>query len=53
MEKKTTVELLQRLKKIEIEKWNLGVEATQIMEEIWKRVEPLNVEKTKPLEKKK
>ena len=52
MEKKTTVELLQRLKKIEIEKWNLGVESTQIMEEIWKRVEPLNVEKEKPLEKK-
>lgn len=53
MEKKTTVELLQRLKKIEIEKWNLGVESTQIMEEIWRRIEPLNVEKAKSLEKKK
>ena len=53
MEKKTTVELLQRLKKIEIEKWNLGVESTQIMEELWRRVETLDVEKTKPLEKKK
>ena len=33
--KETTLELLQRLKRIEIEKWNLGIESTQIMEEIW------------------
>lgn len=39
MEKKTTFELLQRLKRIEIEKWNLGIETTQIMEELWRRVD--------------
>jgi hypothetical protein len=44
---KTTFELLQRLKKIEIEKWNLGVETVQIMEELWRRVDAL--EKTQTL----
>ena len=45
MKKKTTFELLQRLKRIEIEKWNLGIESTQIMEEIWRRVDALDPEK--------
>lgn len=45
MKKKTTLELLQRLKRIEIEKWNLGIETTQIMEEIWRRVDALEPEK--------
>lgn len=39
MKNKTTFELLQRLKTIEIEKWNLGVESTMIMEELWRRVD--------------
>lgn len=43
--KETTLELLQRLKRIEIEKWNLGIETTQIMEEIWRRVDALDPEK--------
>lgn len=43
--KETTLELLQRLKRIEIEKWNLGIESTQIMEEIWRRVDALDSEK--------
>lgn len=46
MEKKTTFELLQRLKRIEIEKWNLGMEATQIMEELWRRVDTFEKPKT-------
>lgn len=50
--KETTLELLQRLKRIEIEKWNLGIETTQIMEEIWRRVEALEPEKPKTLVKK-
>lgn len=45
MKNKTTFELLQRLKRIEIEKWNLGIESTQIMEEIWRRVDALEPEK--------
>lgn len=49
---KTTLELLQRLKRIEIEKWNLGIEATQIMEEIWKRVDGLTPEKDREVIKK-
>lgn len=49
---KTTLELLQRLKRIEIEKWNLGIEATQIMEEIWKRVDGLTPEKDREIIKK-
>lgn len=43
---KTTLELLQRLKKIEIEKWNLGVETVQIMEELWIRVDALEKPQT-------
>lgn len=43
---KTTFELLQRLKKIEIEKWNLGVETVQIMEELWRRVDALEKPQT-------
>ncbi len=43
---KTTLELLQRLKKIEIEKWNLGVETVQIMEELWRRVDALEKPQT-------
>ena len=45
MKEKTMLELLQRLKRIEIEKWNLGVESTQIMEEIWRRIDGLEPEK--------
>ena len=52
MKDKTTFELLQRLKKIEIEKWNLGIETTQIMQELWERVDTLDVEKPKTLVKK-
>ena len=51
--KETTLELLQRLKRIEIEKWNLGIETTQIMEELWRRVDALEPEKTKELVKEK
>lgn len=43
MKSKTTFELLQRLKTIEIEKWNLGVESTMIMEEIWRRVDAFDI----------
>lgn len=53
MKNKTTFELLQRLKKIEIEKWNLGIETTQIMQELWERVDTLDVEKPKTLIKEK
>ena len=53
MKNKTTFELLQRLKRIEIEKWNLGIETTQIMEELWERVDTLDVEKPKTLVKEK
>lgn len=49
MKNKTTFELIQRLKRIEIEKWNLGMEATQIMEELWRRVDAF--EKPKELVK--
>ena len=52
MKNKTTFELLQRLKTIEIEKWNLGIESTQIMEELWERVDALDSEKSKTLIKK-
>ena len=53
MKKKTTFELLQRLKAIEIEKWNLGVETTMIMEELWRRVDAFeNTDKPKSLVKK-
>lgn len=52
MKKKTTLELLQRLKRIEIEKWNLGVESTQIMDEIWRRVDGLTPEKDRVMIKK-
>ncbi len=49
MKKQTTQELINRLKRIEIEKWNLGVESTQIMEELWRRVDAFDV-KEKPKE---
>ena len=52
MKTQTTQQLIDRLKRIEIEKWNLGVESTQIMEEIWRRVDVLGVEKPKTLVKK-
>ena len=52
MKDKKTSELIERLKRIEIEKWNLGIESTQIMEELWRRVDALDVEKPKTLVKK-
>lgn len=52
MKDKPTEELIQRLKRIEIEKWNLGIEATQIIEELWRRIDNPNIEKTEVLVKK-
>ena len=49
MKKKTTFELIQRLKTIAIEKWNLEVEGTMIMQELWERVDAFDV-KEKPKE---
>lgn len=53
MKKQTTQQLIDRLKRIEIEKWNLGVESTMIMQELWDRTPSLTEEpKPKTLVKK-
>lgn len=53
MKDKTTHDLIQRLKTIAIEKWNLEVESTMIMQELWERVDAFDVkEKPKSLIKK-
>lgn len=53
MKEETTEALIKRLKRIAIEKWNLDVESTQIMQELWNRVPALTeVEKPKTLVKK-
>ena len=53
MKDKTTHDLIQRLKTIAIEKWNLDVESTMIMQELWERVDAFDVkEKPKSLIKK-
>lgn len=54
MGNKTTEDLIQRLKTIAIEKWNLEVESTMIMQELWERIPSLeNEEKPKTLVKEK
>lgn len=53
MKNETTPNLINRLKRISIEKWNLDIEATQIIEELWFRVPSLSEEeKPKTLVKK-
>lgn len=53
MKDKTTYELIQRLKTVAIEKWNLDVESTMILQELWERVPSLSEEdKPKSLIKK-
>ena len=53
MKNETTPNLINRLKRISIEKWNLDIEATQIIEELWSRVPSLSEEeKPKTLVKK-
>ena len=47
MKNKTTFELIQRLKTIAIEKWNLDVESTMIIQELWERI-PALTEEEKP-----
>lgn len=49
MKNKTTFELIQRLKTIAIEKWNLDVESTLIIQELWERIPALS-EEDKPKE---
>lgn len=49
MKDKTTHDLIQRLKTIAIEKWNLDVESTMIIQELWERVPALS-EEEKPKE---
>lgn len=49
MKDKTTHDLIQRLKTIAIEKWNLDVESTMILQELWERVPALS-EEDKPKE---
>ena len=44
MKDKTTHDLIQRLKTIAIEKWNLDVESTMILQELWERVPSLSEE---------
>lgn len=49
MKTKTTFELIQRLKTIEVEKWNLEAEKTVIMQELWERVDSFEAkEEEKP-----
>lgn len=53
MKNETTPNLINRLKRISIEKWNLDIEATQILQELWERVPALSEEeKPKTLVKK-
>jgi hypothetical protein len=53
MKNETTPNLINRLKRISIEKWNLDIEATQILQELWERVPSLSEEeKPKTLVKK-
>ena len=47
MKDKTTYELIQRLKTVAIEKWNLDVESTLIIQELWDRI-PALTEEEKP-----
>ena len=47
MKDKTTHELIQRLKTVAIEKWNLDVESTMIIQELWDRI-PALTEEEKP-----
>ena len=47
MKDKTTHDLIQRLKTIAIEKWNLDVESTMIIQELWERI-PALTEEDKP-----
>ena len=49
MKNKKTLELIQRLKTIAIEKWNLDVESTMIIQELWERIPALS-EEDKPKE---
>ena len=44
MKNKKTLELIHRLKTIAIEKWNLEVESTMIMQELWERIPSLEKE---------
>lgn len=44
MKDKTTHDLIQRLKTIAIEKWNLDVESTMIIQELWERIPALSEE---------
>ena len=44
MKNETTPNLINRLKRISIEKWNLDIEATQILQELWERVPSLSEE---------
>ena len=44
MKDKTTHDLIQRLKTIAIEKWNLDVESTLIIQELWERIPALSEE---------
>lgn len=54
MKNETTPNLINRLKRISIEKWNLDIEATQILQELWERVPSLSEEeKPKTLVKEK
>lgn len=54
MKTQTTQQLIDRLKRISIEKWNLDIEATQILQELWERVPSLSEEgKPKTLVKEK
>ena len=53
MKNQTTQQLIDRLKRITIEKWNLDVESTMIIQELWDRVPSLSEEeKPKTLVKK-